>query len=172
MEIALRPVGVIKTRFTDEEVRKALNGVPGIVEVYEEYKEGLEGIDGFSHIILITYLHKVTEERKKVLKVRHKRLVMHGFKLEELPEVGVFCTDSPHRPTPIGITIAKLIKREGRFLHVENLDLFDGTPVLDIKPYTPDRVISDKELRFPEWFTKLYNEVKSRTKEGKPAIQR
>jgi tRNA-Thr(GGU) m(6)t(6)A37 methyltransferase TsaA len=170
VEIVLRPVGVVRTHLSDEEVRNSLSGVSGIVEVYEEYEEGLEGIDGFSHIILITYLHKVTEEQKKVLKVKHRRLVRHGFKLEELPEVGVFCTDSPHRPTPIGITIAKLVKREGRFLHVENLDLFDSTPVLDIKPYTPDRAISAEELRFPEWFTKLYDEVRTRTKESKPTI--
>ncbi|MEM1830852.1 MAG: tRNA (N6-threonylcarbamoyladenosine(37)-N6)-methyltransferase TrmO [Desulfurococcaceae archaeon] len=170
MEIVLRPVGVVRTNFSDEEVKNSEEGVPGIIEVYEEYAEGLEGIDGFSHIILITYLHKVTEEQKKVLKVRHKRLIKYGLKLEELPEVGVFCTDSPHRPTPIGLTIARLTKREGRLLHVENLDLFDGTPVLDIKPYTPDRAVSNEELKFPEWFTKLHNKVKTRTERKKPIL--
>lgn len=170
MEIVLRPVGVVKTSFSNEEVKKSEEGVPGVVEVYEEYEEGLEGIEGFSHIILITYLHKVTDEQKRVLKVKHKRLVRYGLKLEELPEVGVFCTDSPHRPTPIGLTIARLIKREGRLLHVENLDLFNNTPVLDIKPYTPDRAVSNKELKFPEWFTKLYNEIKNKTREIRPAL--
>lgn len=170
MEITLRPVGIVRTNFSDEEVKKSEKGVQGVIEIYEEYEEALEGIDGFSHIILITYLHKVTDEQKKVLKVKHKRLVRHGFKLEELPEVGVFCTDSPHRPTPIGLTIVRLVKREGRLLYVENLDLFDGTPVLDIKPYTPDRSVNQEELRFPEWFTRLYEEVKSRIKEDKPII--
>ncbi|MEO3993489.1 MAG: tRNA (N6-threonylcarbamoyladenosine(37)-N6)-methyltransferase TrmO [Desulfurococcaceae archaeon TW002] len=170
MEIVLRPIGVIRTNSSDDEVKNSDVGVPGIVEIYEEYEEGLEGIDGFSHLILITYLHKVTNNQKKVLKVRHRRLLRYGFKLEELPEVGVFCTDSPHRPVPVGLTIVKLIKRDGRFLHVENLDLFDGTPVLDIKPYTPDRVISNEELKFPEWFTKLYAEIKMRTGENRPIL--
>jgi len=170
VEVVLKPVGVVKTSFSDEEVKKSEEGVSGVVEVFEEYEEGLKGIDGFSHIILITYLHKVTEEQKKVLKVRHRRLVRYGLRLEELPEVGVFCTDSPHRPVPIGLTIVRLVKREGRHLHVENLDLFDGTPVLDIKPYTPDRAVNQEELRLPEWFTKLYNEVKSRTGMKKPAV--
>lgn len=166
----MRPVGVVRTSFSDDEVKKSEDGVSGVVEVFEEFEEGLEGIDGFSHIILITYLHKVTEEQRKVLKVRHRRLVKYGLKLEELPEVGVFCTDSPHRPVPIGLTIVKLLKREGRFLHVENLDLFDGTPVLDIKPYTPDRAVNQEELRLPEWFMKLYNEVRLRTKKDRPTI--
>lgn len=170
MEVVLRPVGVVKTQFTDEEVRNSGSGVSGIIEIYDEFKEGLEGIDGFSHLIIIAYLHKVSEEQKKVLRVRPRRLVRHGFKLEELPEVGVFCTDSPHRPTPIALTVVRLVRRESALLHVENLDLFNGTPVLDIKPYTPERCVESKELKTPEWFSKLYNEVRVRTGSNNPTI--
>ncbi len=90
MEIVLRPVGVVRTHLSDEEVRNSLSGVSGVVEVYEEYEEGLEGIDGFSHIILITYLHKVTEEQKKVLKVRGSALCGHCLIFVPLHPARVF----------------------------------------------------------------------------------
>jgi tRNA (Thr-GGU) A37 N-methylase len=78
---------------------------------------------------------------------------MLGFSEEELPEVGVFCTDSPHRPNPIALTITELSERNGRFLKVKNLDLFDKTPVLDIKPYTPSRLI--QKIKLPGWYQKI-----------------
>ena len=77
-------------RFSDEEVRNALKGVEGGIEVYPEFEEGLEGIGGFSHIIAIFYLHKVTEEQRRVLKVKHRRLRRFGIDISDFPEVGVF----------------------------------------------------------------------------------
>ncbi len=167
---SLKPVGVVRVRFGDEEVKRSEEGVPGVIEIFDEFGGGLDGIDGFSHLIIISYLHKVSEDQGRVLKVRHRRLTKYGFKLEELPEVGVFCTDSPHRPNPIGLTIVRLVRRDSRLLYVENLDLFDGTPVLDIKPYTPDRCVERDKLKLPEWFSRLYNEVRSRTKAERPVV--
>ncbi|MEM2896786.1 MAG: SAM-dependent methyltransferase, partial [Candidatus Bathyarchaeia archaeon] len=133
-------------------MKNSENGEEGKIEIFKEYEGGLEGIDGFSHLMIITYLHKVKEEEKKVLKVRFKRLLRFGIKPEEIPEVGVFCSDSPHRPVPIALTIVRLIRREGGRLYVKDLDLFDGTPILDIKPYTLERII--KELKLPKWYEK------------------
>ncbi len=158
MEISFKPIGVVHTPKSDDEVRNAVKGVEGIVEVFQEFSEGLEGIDGFSHIILIAYLHKVSNLRK-TLKVRPRKWLRLGIDLGEVPEVGVFATDSPVRPNPIALTIVKLKKREGRFLYVEGLDLFDGTPVLDIKPYTLSRHV--KDITVPEWYRNLLNRVKS-----------
>ena len=149
MKIILKPIGIVRTSFSDEEVKNSWEGVEGVIEVFEEYAEGLEGIEGFSHIIVLAYLHRTSEEQRKVLKVKHRRLRRFGIKIDDIPEVGVFCTDSPHRPNPIALTIVELVKREGRFLHVKGLDLFNGTPILDIKPYTSDRVI--EEFKVPEW---------------------
>ena len=160
-KIILRPIGIVHVEFDDETVKRSMNGVRGKIEVFESYCEGLEGIEGFSHLIIIAYLHKVSEEQKRVLKVRFRRLTRFGIKLEELPEVGVFCSDSPHRPVPIAVTIVKLLKREGCILHVENLDLFDGTPILDIKPYTPDRII--KELNLPKWYEEIFEKIHRKT---------
>ena len=160
-EIILKPIGVVHVKFNDETVKRSMNGVRGKIEVFKNYCKGLEGIEGFSHLIVIAYLHRVSEEQKKVLKVRFRRLTRFGIKLEELPEVGVFCSDSPHRPVPIAITIVRLLKREGCILHVENLDLFDGTPILDIKPYTPDRVV--KELNLPKWYEEIFKKIQEKS---------
>lgn len=147
--IVLKPIGFVRTGVPDEEIKKIrLEGVDGYIEIFEEYMDGLKGIEEFSHIIIIAYLHKVSENERKTLLVKPRRFSRIGIKLEFLPEIGVFATDSPHRPNPIAITIARLVDVERNILYVKNLDLFDGTPVLDIKPYTPDRVISDIEIPF------------------------
>lgn len=153
-EIDVRPIGVVRVNVSDDEVRNSWisEGVEGIVEVFPEFQAGLEGIDGFSHIILITWLHKVKSEHRSVLKVRPRRLARFGIPLSELPLVGVFASDSPVRPNPIGVSIVELIGRCGGTLYVKGLDLFDGTPVLDIKAYTPDRAVSG--VRVPEWYLK------------------
>ncbi|MEM0079589.1 MAG: tRNA (N6-threonylcarbamoyladenosine(37)-N6)-methyltransferase TrmO [Nitrososphaerota archaeon] len=166
MEIVVKPIGVVRIDVGDEFVRDSLEGVAGRIEIFKEYEGGLEGIEEFSHIIVLAYLHKVTEEQKKVLKVKHKRLLRLGFNLDELPEVGVFCSDSPHRPVPIALTIVKLVRREENILHVEGLDLYDGTPVLDIKPYTPERII--KDITLPEWYIKLKKKVEEKIGKSSP----
>lgn len=152
-KIILKPIGVVHTPFSEEEVKNSLSGVEGVIEIFKEFGEGLDGIDGFSHLIVTAFLKEVSEKQREVLRVRFRRFIKFGAKLEELPEVGVFCSDSPHRPNPIAITIVELVKREGCLLHVKGLDLFDGTPVLDLKPYTPSRII--KEIRLPTWYKKL-----------------
>lgn len=156
-KICLKPIGIVHTQYTDEDIKNSWEGVDGVVEIFEEFSTGLEGIEGFSHIILLAFLHKTSEEQRKVLKVRHRRLLRFGIRIDDIPEVGVFCTDSPHRPNPIALTIVRLKRREGRYLYVSGLDLFNGTPVLDIKPYTPDRVI--KELEVPNWYKILEHRV-------------
>ena len=155
--IILKPIGIIHTSASIEEIKNSYFGVKGTIEVFPEYEEGLDGIEGFSHIIIIAYLHKVTDEQRRVLKVRHRRLARFGIRIDDLPEVGVFCTDSPHRPNPIALSIVELLGRDGRFLKVKGLDLFDGTPVLDIKAYTPDRCIP--EPRTPWWQKELERRV-------------
>jgi len=153
-EINVKPIGIIHVEYSDEEIKNAWpGGVEGVIEVFPEYEEGLEGIDGFSHLLVIVWLHKVTMEQRKVLRIRHRRLVRYGVPLSELPEVGVFCSDSPHRPNPIGIDIVKLLRRDGRFLYVEGLDLFDGTPVLDIRALTPDMM--PRKISVPNWYIRL-----------------
>jgi tRNA (Thr-GGU) A37 N-methylase len=85
-----------------------------------------------------------------VLTVRPRRWVKLGIGEHELPEIGVFASDSPHRPNPIAVTIVELLAVEGRRLKVRGLDLYNGTPVLDIKPYTFSRRVNG--IRVPDWY--------------------
>ncbi|HII74124.1 TPA: tRNA (N6-threonylcarbamoyladenosine(37)-N6)-methyltransferase TrmO [Sulfurisphaera tokodaii] len=151
MYIMLKYIGI---------VRENKDG-KGIIEIYKEYIQGLYKLEEFSHIIVISWLNKVSEEQRNTLIVRPRGLLKYGFRLEDLPEVGVFCTDSPHRPNPIAISIVRLIKRQENLLHVEDLDLFEETPILDIKAFTPARCPDDvKVSKWVEEFEKKLEEIK------------
>jgi len=150
----------VRHSYSDEEVRSSWSGVDGYIEVFEEYAAGLEGVEGFSHLIVIAYLHKVSDEQRRVLRIKHRRLERFGIDISDVPEVGVFASDSPHRPNPIALSIVELVKRVDNKLYVKGLDLFNNTPVLDIKPYDSTRIITD--IREPEWFKRLRQRVEER----------
>ncbi len=104
----------------------AARGIEGTVEVDVKYKAALQDLDGFSHIILIYHLHLST-----------------GFDLTVIPFLddtrrGLFATRAPRRPNPIGISVVRLIEIEEAALYISDVDIVDGTPLLDIKPYVPD----------------------------------
>jgi len=126
----MTPIGMIHTPFTDPAgmpIQSAgAAGVSGTVEVFEEYQAGLKDLDGFSHIVLLYVFHR-----------------SDGFKLQVIPFMdteprGLFATRAPKRPNPIGLSIVQLDRVEGGTLHVQNVDMLDGTPLLDIKPYVPE----------------------------------
>ncbi len=101
-------------------------GIQGQIHLKKEYVPGLTDLNGFSHIILIYLFHQ-----------------SEGYALKVTPfldteEHGVFATRAPRRPNPIGFSVVKLIGIEDNVLTIENVDMLDGTPVLDIKPYVPD----------------------------------
>ncbi|MCD6573213.1 MAG: tRNA (N6-threonylcarbamoyladenosine(37)-N6)-methyltransferase TrmO [Thermoplasmata archaeon] len=127
--IEYEPIGVVHSPFKKPIgvpiQPKEAKGVKGIVEVFKKYEGGLEGIEGFSHITLIYHFHLCKERKIKVIPY-----------MGDEP-VGVFATRAPSRPNPIGISTVKLIERKGNILHVENIDIIDSTPLLDVKPYVP-----------------------------------
>lgn len=158
--IELKPVGVVRTFLSNDKVRESWpEGVKAEIQVFEEYAPALDGIDGFSHLVVVFYLHETSEAQRETLHARPKRFVRYGLKLEDLPLVGVFCLDSPHRPNPLGLTIVKLLSRQGNVLMVGGLDAFNNTPVLDIKPYTPERCIGRFEL--PDWYKLLQRHLQA-----------
>jgi len=152
-EVTFRPVGVVRTQASDDEIRERSQELEATIEVFPEFQEALDGLEGFSHIFVLSFLNRPKPEQVGVLKVRPRRLLRKGFKLEELPLVGVFALDSPTRPNPIGLTLVRVVCREGRKLVVLGLDCFDGTPVLDIKPYRDDHRVDQYELA--EWYRTL-----------------
>lgn len=130
MKIEYRPIGVIHSPFKNREgmpIQPAgADGVQGTVEVFQEFKEGLQDLEGFSHIILLYHFHQSTDASLRATPF-----------MDSQPR-GVFSTRAPKRPNPIGISVVKLIKIDGSSLHVENVDIIDETPLLDIKPYVPE----------------------------------
>ena len=128
--IEFKPIGTIHTPFKDIEgmpIQPAgAQGVSGTVALLPAYEEGLKDLDGFSHIILLYLFHR-----------------SKSFKLTVTPFLdtvsrGLFAVRAPNRPNPIGLSIVKLAEITGTTLHIKNIDVLDGTPLFDIKPYVPE----------------------------------
>ena len=125
----MRPIGVIHSPFTDKKqtpIQPTRSQAVGQVEVYPEFVEGLQDVEGLSHVILLYVFH-----------------CSSGYTLRVKPFLddalhGLFATRYPCRPNPIGLSIVRLIARHGNVLEIEGVDMLDGTPLLDIKPYVPD----------------------------------
>jgi tRNA-Thr(GGU) m(6)t(6)A37 methyltransferase TsaA len=151
--VEMRAVGVVHTNSSKDEIREHKKGLRSQVEIFSQFEEALEGLEGFSHVIIIAYLNQLRPEQKGPLKVQPRALLRHGLKPEELPLVGVFALDSPTRPNPIGLSVVPLLGLENRILTVLDLDLFDGTPVLDVKPYQSS--YRTENYRVPDWHERL-----------------
>jgi tRNA (adenine37-N6)-methyltransferase len=152
MQIKFAPIGVVRTHATEAET-KASGKVEGELVIYPEFEEALEGIDGYSHLFVIVYFDRLRAEQIGPLRVKPRGLVRRGFTLEELPSLGVFALDSPTRPNPIGLTLVHFLRREKNRLFVQGLDLFNDTPILDIKGYRPQYCADNFTL--PDWFRKF-----------------
>ena len=126
-EIKLKPIGIIHTPYKEPKgipiQGKFEKGVTGKVELFPEYKQGLKDIEGFSHIVLIYYFDRSKKEE----------LLSKPFLEDE--EHGIFAIRSPHRPNHIGLSIVKLEKVKKNVITFSEVDILDGTPLLDIKPY-------------------------------------
>jgi len=126
VKIELKQIGIIHSPFKTKEetpIQPFKSDADGRVEVFKEYTEGLEGIEQFSHVILVYYFHQIKDERLNVTPYLEDKVY------------GVYATRHPHRPNHIGISTVELVKREGNVLRVKNIDIVDGSPLLDIKPY-------------------------------------
>jgi tRNA-Thr(GGU) m(6)t(6)A37 methyltransferase TsaA len=129
-EIRYKPIGIAHSPFKEPKnvpiQAAASKGARGTIELNLEYAEGLKDLEGFSHIILIYHFSLVTGSS----------LMVKPF-LDNNSARGVFATRSPGRPNAIGISTVRLTRIEGNMLHVQDVDILDGTPLLDIKPYVP-----------------------------------
>jgi tRNA-Thr(GGU) m(6)t(6)A37 methyltransferase TsaA len=146
-KIVLKPIGFVRTEAVGDEVKEK-SRISQIV-IRSDLAEALEGIGEFSHLFVLFWLHEVTSTERKTLKV-------HPRSREDLPLLGVFATRTKLRPNPIGLTLVELVRVEGNVLTVRGLDAFDGTPVLDVKPF--DFWDSAKDVKVPKWWTKLEKE--------------
>ena len=129
MNFTMQPIGIIHSPFTDKSqtpIQASRSQAKGRVEIHPEFAEGLHDLEGFSHIFLVYVFHESS-----------------GFSLLVKPFLddqlhGVFATRYPSRPNPIGLSVVRLLGRQGNILEVEGVDVLDGTPLLDIKPYVPE----------------------------------
>lgn len=149
MEICLHSIGKIVSPWTTPEgmpiQSAAAQGVKGKILLLPRYVPGLQDLEGFSHIILIYYFHNISESK----------LVVKPFLDDQ--QRGVFATRAPQRPNQIGLSVVKLLKVEGGTLYIENLDILDGTPLLDIKPYVP--MIDEHAATSIGWLSDVKNSL-------------
>jgi tRNA-Thr(GGU) m(6)t(6)A37 methyltransferase TsaA len=126
--VTYHPIGVIRSLHASADRTPIqpvfAEGCTGRAEVFPEFADGLSDLEGFSHLYLIYHLHLAGAARLRVKPF-----------LDDV-ERGVFATRAPCRPNPIGLSIVELVRREGCVLHLDRVDILDGTPLLDIKPYT------------------------------------
>lgn len=155
--IEYNPIGIIRSpysRTADMPIQPAAAmGVRGSVEVFSEFVPGLKDLDGFSNIILLYHFH-----------------LSNNFKLEVRPFLdnttrGVFATRAPKRPNQIGLSVVKLISVQENILVVENVDIVNGTPLLDIKPFIPD-MDATSNVR-TGWFSRVKGNLDSKMNDGR-----
>jgi tRNA-Thr(GGU) m(6)t(6)A37 methyltransferase TsaA len=134
-DVTYRPIGVIHSPYTEQAgtpiQAKVDPGTHARIEIFPEFVEGLDGLEGFSHIILIYHFH------------RSRKANLRQTPFLDDRERGVFAIRSPSRPNPIGFSVVNIVAIEGNIIEVSGVDILDGTPLLDIKPYVPDFDIYD-----------------------------
>jgi tRNA-Thr(GGU) m(6)t(6)A37 methyltransferase TsaA len=129
MEFIMYPIGIIHSPCTDKSqtpIQASRSQVKGTVEIYPQYVEGLQDLEGLSHIILLYAFHESSGYS----------LIVKPFLDDQLH--GLFATRYPYRPNPIGLSVVRLLERRDNVLDIEGVDMLDGTPLLDIKPYVPE----------------------------------
>ena len=154
MKIELECIGEIQTEFSEIEGMPiqptGAKGIKGKVIIKDKFAEGLKDLESFSHIHLIYILHKV-----------------EGYHLQVKPFMdntkhGIFATRSPKRPNRIGMSVCKLNKIEGNIVHIENVDILNKTPLIDIKPYVPQLYEDTIDELKIGWFEKNYQKAKTK----------
>lgn len=147
-QIAMTPIGFVRRTDADESVRDRT--VISQVILGSGLTRALDGIEEWSHIYIIYWLHQIDRSMERIL-------LFPGNEPDN-PPVGILATRAPIHPNPIGLTLVELVNRENNVLHVRGLDAYDGTPVLDIKPYPyweAGRLIVVTDFRIPEWLSSI-----------------
>lgn len=136
-----------KVRSAQREIQETVSEL----EVFEQWQELLHGIEGFSHILVLYWPHLIDPARRKLKRV-------HPMGRRDLPEQGIFSTCSPARPNPILVTAVPLLKRENNRLHVQGLEAVDGSPLIDIKPYSTHYCMREP-VSVPDWMRTIQQEI-------------
>jgi len=146
-EIELKPIGFVKTKAIGRKVRDKSNVSEIILQ--RNLAEALEGVEDFSHLFVLFWMHEISKEERRTMKV-------HPRGRRDMPLQGVYATRTPHRQNPIGLTLVELLGVQGNIVTVRGLDAFNGTPVLDIKPFDDWDLTED--VKVPRWWMSLEKE--------------
>ena len=156
-DVTYKPIGIIHSPFKDPRNTpiqpSAAKKVKGTIEIFPEYVAGLKDLDGFSHIILLYHFHLV----------KSFRLEVQPF-LDDIKR-GIFATRAPVRPNSIGLSIVNLLKVEKNILSIQDMDMVDGTPLLDIKPHVMD-FYEAHEVKIG-WLEKRRGDIKNGRADGR-----
>jgi tRNA (adenine37-N6)-methyltransferase len=171
-EIMLRPVGVVRSKidtptflpFGDDDpaarmkkARKQHQRIKALIAdvVIDPGLEGiLEGIEDFSNIMVLYWPHRIPEERRSLRQV-------HPMGRKDIPLKGIFATRSPARPNPVLVSVVRLVERDGNILRVQGLEALDGSPVIDVKPFT-GIYDAPENPSFPDWLKQLHADLETR----------
>lgn len=155
--IVLTPIGVVRNRIRTRGRRDWSRVVSRLV-LASEHKERLNGIEGYSHVVVLFWMDRVSPRERRRVNIVPYGIVGAGPK-------GVLATRMPPRPNPIGVTTARLRKRQGNILIVSNLDALNGTPILDVKPYTGHSREQMKQFSVPKWDRELRKKLLRKKRE-------
>jgi tRNA-Thr(GGU) m(6)t(6)A37 methyltransferase TsaA len=145
--MTLRSIGFVQTSAIGDEVRNK-DSISKII-LDRNLETALEGVKDFTHLFVLYWLHEIPRKREQLLKT-------HPRGRKDMPLLGIFATRTPYRPNPVGLTLVELLEITGNILTVRGLDAFDGTPVIDIKPY--DKWDVPDNAKMPDWWRTLENE--------------
>ncbi|MFH1981206.1 MAG: tRNA (N6-threonylcarbamoyladenosine(37)-N6)-methyltransferase TrmO [Pseudomonadota bacterium] len=170
--ITLTPVGIVRSEITTPMLTADASGLTltermnrirsyhrrvkaatSRIEVFSRWADLLDGIEDFSHILILYWPHLLPPERRDLRRV-------HPMGRKDLPEKGIFATCSPARPNPVLVSAVPLVSRDGNILAVRGLEAVDGSPVIDIKPYSP-AYLQVADLRVAGWMTRIQRELES-----------
>lgn len=164
--MVLRQVGVVKSQLTEPSlvpehgdltwktrVGRAAEERAVVSEIWidDAFTGILDGIEEFSHILVLYWAHRISEEGRSIVKA-------HPMGRKDLPLVGIFATCSPARPNPLCAIVVQLLERDGNLLKVQGLDAIDGSPIIDIKPYNPSYYDAG-EVRIPTWLEQIHRDL-------------
>jgi tRNA (adenine37-N6)-methyltransferase len=157
--VSYTPIGVVRSPHTDAastpKQTESARGIAGRVELAPEFAPGLTDLAEFDYVWLLVHMHRTQEGRALWLPRdagEHPDIALQVVTARDEPAHGVFATRAPYRPNPIGLSLVRLVRIEGPTLHIEDLDLLDGTPVLDIKPYVPK--LDNRQTERIGWFAR------------------
>jgi tRNA-Thr(GGU) m(6)t(6)A37 methyltransferase TsaA len=149
--ISLHAIGTVHCPVPDAEISRRRRELVSTIEIHQEYADALRGIEAYSHLFVLFWMDRAEPDGT---------LLCHPRGDKNIEQTGVFAARGRNHPNPVGLAVVELLDVSGASLTVRRLDAYDGTPVIDVKPYDNYDVVPDP--RVPEWFRRRAAASKSK----------